>query len=512
MTTFTRLGADQQPVVSVYPKHKLAKINDNIYGGFTEHMGRCIYGGLYDPENPNKHLLDSNGFRKDVIEAMQELRIPVVRYPGGNFVATYHWMDGVGPREQRPKRPELAWLGVESNQFGTDEFLKWCEIVGTEPYLALNFGTGTLDEALGWLEYCNSTQDTHYANLRRRNGREEPYNVKYWALGNECWGPWQVEQMTKDDYAKKAYQWAKALKLLDPSIVLILCGETGHSEWDFHVLKECIRWDQHALGAGNVTASLIDMHSIHIYTASNDPVKNAVAPRSAERAIEISASLIDLARIQNGVPASVPQQKICFDEWNVWDPVRAPGDLGAEEQYTLSDALAVAVWMNVFVRQSKYVGMANIAQSVNVISPLMTSKDGIVKQTTWWPYLLFCKYMRGHTVATHVSCPAYDGETEPKWLRGAGDTPWLDVSAALGADGWMSMVVVNVHLEQDFAVALEGVGGKVNVYTVTGERWDVVNTAKAQKVGVVESEWNGRGGEFVFPKMSMTLLRWIPSA
>ncbi|EME48955.1 glycoside hydrolase family 51 protein [Dothistroma septosporum NZE10] len=511
MTTFTKLAAGEQASISVHADRKLSKINDNIYGGFTEHMGRCVYGGLYDPENTNKSLIDEHGFRKDVIEAMKELNCPVVRYPGGNFVATYHWLDGVGPKEKRPRRPELAWLGVESNQFGTDEFMQWCEAVGNEPYLALNFGTGTLDEALAWLEYCNSSQDTYYANLRRQHGREEPYNVRYWALGNECWGPWQVEQMTKEHYSKKAYQWAKALKLLDPSIALILCGETGHSTWDFYTLKECVRWDQHALGAGNVTASLIDMHSIHIYTAcDSDPLKNAVAPRSAERAIEICASLIDLARIENGVPASVPRQTICFDEWNVWDPKRAPGDLGAEEQYTLSDALAVGIWLNVFIRQSKYVGMANLAQSVNVISPLMTTRDGIYKQTIWWPLLLFSKYMRGHTIATHVCCGAYEGETEPKWLQAAADTPWLDVSATLSGDGWVGMAVVNVHQTDAFEVKLDGVnaeGNRVYVYTVTGQEWNLTNTADKQSVGIDESTWDGQGS-FKIAKMSMTLLRW----
>lgn len=148
MTTFTKISPGQQASISIHPDRKLNKINDNIYGGFTEHMGRCIYGGLYDPSNRNVQLIDENGFRTDVIEAMRELNVPVVRYPGGNFCATYHWMDGVGPKDKRPKRPELAWLGVESNQFGTDEFMKWCEIVGTEPYLALNFGTGTLDEGM----------------------------------------------------------------------------------------------------------------------------------------------------------------------------------------------------------------------------------------------------------------------------------------------------------------------------------------------------------------------------
>jgi alpha-N-arabinofuranosidase len=152
-------------------------------------MGRCIYGGIYDPTNTHG-LIDSSGFRTDVIASMQELRCPIVRYPGGNFVATYRWQDGIGPRESRPKRPELAWLGVESNQFGTDEFMEWCKLVGTEPYLCLNMGTGTLEDALAWLEYCNGDKDTYYAELRRRNGHAEPYNVKYWALGNEMWGPW----------------------------------------------------------------------------------------------------------------------------------------------------------------------------------------------------------------------------------------------------------------------------------------------------------------------------------
>jgi alpha-N-arabinofuranosidase len=192
MTTFTRSAAGEMPKISVHADRRISKINRNIYSGFTEHMGRCIYGGLYDPDNPNKNLVDSNGFRKDVLEALRPLQIPVVRYPGGNFCATYHWLDGVGPRENRPARPELAWEGVETNQFGTDEFMTWCEALGTEPYLCFNFGTGTLDEAIGWLEYCNSNRNTYHANLRRKNGHEKPYGVKYWALGNEMWGPWQI--------------------------------------------------------------------------------------------------------------------------------------------------------------------------------------------------------------------------------------------------------------------------------------------------------------------------------
>lgn len=309
------------------------------------------------------------------------------------------------------------------------------------------------------------------------------------------WGDWQICQMTAEDYAKQAKQWAKALKLLDPSLQLILCGETGYSSWDHTVLKECI--------------SLYDMHSIHIYTTSNDHLTNVTAPLSAERAIEIVSGLIDLARIENKIPANVKRPTICFDEWNVWDPVRAPGDKGAEELYTLSDALAVAVYLNVFVRQSKYVGMANIAQSVNVISPLMTSNKGITKQTTWWPLLLFSKYMRGWTVASHVRAGAYEGTTSPAWLQGTLDygASWLDVSASINEDGIVSTVVVNISAEKDFEVDLTGVTGKVEVYTVTGDNVKVVNTETHEAVTLKESKWDGKG-KYTFGKHSITLLRW----
>ncbi len=274
------------------------------------------------------------------------------------------------------------------------------------------------------------------------------------------------------------------------------------------MLKECVKWDVHGLGNENNTKSLIDMHSIHVYTADKDHLANATAPRGAERAIQMASALIDLARIENKVPASVPKQKICFDEWNVWDPVRAPGEQGAEEQYTLSDALAVAVFLNAFIRQAKDMGMANIAQSVNVISPLMTSPDGLVKQTIWWPLLLFSKYMRGHTVALNVRSPEYEGRTNPAWIRATIETPLLDCSATLGDDGFINLAVANLSEEKDFEVALDGLkADKVEVFTVTGANIQVTNTAEQQAVGIAESDWDGKG-KFTFGKHSFTLLRW----
>ena len=368
--------------------------------------------------------------------------------------------------------------------------MHWCSIVGTEPYICLNMGTGTLDEAINWLEYCNGIRDTKYANLRRANGHKESFKVKYWGLGNEVWGPWQVEQASKEDYAKKAFQWGKALKLIDPDIELILCGETGHSSWDHWVLKEA--------------SHFISMHSIHIYTTDQRHLPNVTAPLSAERAIEITGGLIDLAVIENNLPH---RPTICFDEWNVWDPSRAPGERGGEESYSLSDALAVAVWLNVFVRKSKYVGMANIAQSVNVISPLMTSKDGLRKQATWWPLLLFCKYMQGHTIGVHLKVDAYEGPTNPGWIRATMDTPWLDVSAALDDRGTLNLAVVNINPDRDILTELNSAFPEnVQVFTVNGPD-SAMDARPAMNVEMKESTWDGKGA-FVFPKHSMTMMRW----
>ena len=296
-----------------------------------------------------------------------------------------------------------------------------------------------------------------------------------------------------------------ALKLLDPSLVLILCGQDGTASWDFYTLKHCLLPAHSALSTSAVP--LIDMHSIHLYTCSNSHLPNVTAPLAAERAIEITSSLIDLARIENGVPPEQLRPTICFDEWNVWDPIRAEGSKGAEESYTLSDALAVAVWLNVFVRKSRDLGMACIAQSVNVISPLMTTDNNIIKQTTYWPLLLFSRYMRGWTIGAHVSCGTYEGETSPKWLRSAMDTPWLDVSATLGEDGFANLAVVNIHEQKSFEATVEGVQGEVAVFTVTADSVAATNMKGREEVQVQESTWDS-SGTYVFPKHSITLLRW----
>ena len=220
-------------VVTIDPCRELGSLDRRVFGGFVEHLGRCIYGGLYDEGSP---LSDPRGFRRDVLELLKSMRISVLRWPGGNFVSNYHWQDGIGPKDERPVRAELAWGGTESNRFGTDEFVGYCAELGAEPYICLNMGTGTLEEALAWLEYCNSARPTGWADRRWRNGHEASFGIRWWGLGNEIYGPWQVGALSAEEYVAEATRWARALRMLDPSIRLVSCGELGWTDWDRKVI------------------------------------------------------------------------------------------------------------------------------------------------------------------------------------------------------------------------------------------------------------------------------------
>lgn len=485
--TIEEIASSSQSEIRIDPQRRLGAIDRKIYSGFLEHLGRCIYGGIVDYDNPNEKLVTKEGYRKDVAKALQDLDMSVVRWPGGNFVSSYHWIDGIGPKDSRPRRPELAWLNEELNLFGTDEFLHWCEWMKVEPYLCLNMGTGTMDEALAWIEYCNSSLNTYWANLRRKNGREKPYNVKYWGLGNEVWGPWQVGQMNEEDYCKKSIQWAKAIRLLDPSVQLVSCGCTGFSKWDYEVTQSLFQ--------------AVDFHSIHLYTSDgNDQMKNLTGPAAAETGIQITARLLELAKITNyGSTTSTSvaatnddklkqhQVKICFDEWNVWDPVRAGGEVGCEEKYTLGDALAVGSWLNVFIRQAEHIGMANIAQCVNVIAPIMTNENGIFYQSTYHPLRLFSQKMRGESLNLHVATPLYKGDTRGgnmsiEWLKDVDSKiTMLDCSAAID-NKKIILAVVNRSLEEDSTTKIslpilpENISSKANQWAIYNEDINAINT------------------------------------
>jgi len=420
------LGTRAKPRVAVDVGRPRARLDRRIFGGFVEHLGRCINGGIFDEGSA---LSDERGFRRDVLDLLKPLRIPVLRWPGGNFASNYHWADGIGPRQDRPARSELAWGGVEPNHFGTDEFLAYCAELGAAPYICLNMGTGTLSEALDWVEYCNSAARSAWADRRRRNGREEPYGVIYWGLGNEMYGDWQVGQLSAAEYVATAQRWAKALRRVDPSVKLVSCGMNGWSDWDRQVVEGM--------------AGLAELHSLHIYTGSDDYWVNVLSPHQAERAIRYTSAALSQAAYKRRLTEPA---RIAYDEWNVW---YRTSDGSLEERYDWSDALAVATYLNIFVRHADWVAMANLAQLVNAIAPVVTSPTAAGTQPIYYPFLLHSQAALELSVDVAVSGPSVEAPTEPRdrWEHRIADLgPFCLLDAAATYDpsrGRVAVTVVN---------------------------------------------------------------------
>jgi alpha-L-arabinofuranosidase len=451
----------------------LGTVDRRIFGQFVEHLGRCIYGGIYEEGSP---LSDERGFRRDVLEAARPLHIPLLRWPGGNFVSGYHWLDGVGPKEARPRRSELAWYAEESNRFGTDEFIAYCRALGAEPFICVNMGSGTMDEAQAWVEYCNGTGNTSWANLRRCHGHPEPYQVRYWGLGNEMYGGWQIGTLDAHDYVKKARQFAMVMKRTDPSIELIGCGENGWSDWDAIVLDG--------------TAAFIDHHSIHLYTGCADHYATVFQSHQAERAIRICAALIERVRHARRIAHPI---HIAFDEWNVWWRTRSheARAAGVEERYTLTDALAVATYLNGFIRQCRAVRIANFAQLVNAIAPIFTSPTGLFLQTIYHPLRLYAEHTLPVALAVHVESETYDLAPEQEgsgggWLHHVADLgpfPLLDAVATHDPGGRaVTVAVVNRDHARDLPAAVELNGalwtGPLRGWEVNGTDVSAMNSSR----------------------------------
>jgi alpha-N-arabinofuranosidase len=442
--------------IVVDPARQLGSVDRNVFGGFVEHLGRCIYGGLYDEGSP---LADAQGFRTDVLSLLRDFRMGVLRWPGGNFVSNYHWTDGIGPKDERPRRPELAWGAEESNRFGTDEFMAYCRQLGTEPYVCLNMGTGTLDEALAWVEYCNGAGGTAWAQRRRDNGHPEPYGVRYWGLGNEMYGDWQVGAVSAEEYVRTATRWARAIKMLDPQAKLVSCGMNGWNDWDRVVIDGM--------------ASMVDYHSLHIYTGSADYWTNVLQPHQAERAIGYARSLIERAAYVRKIAAP---PRIAYDEWNVW--YREPAG-ALEERYSFPDALAVATYLNIFIRNSDWVKMANLAQMVNAIAPLVTSPEAVARQPIWYPVLMHARAALDVAVDTYVDGPVVSPPPGPsRWphrVTDLGPFTLVDAAATASADrGRLALTLVNRSPDQPETVEIVlrdlAFDGDARVTAVTAER------------------------------------------
>jgi alpha-N-arabinofuranosidase len=423
-------------------QHHAGLIDRRIFGGFLEHLGRAVYEGVYDPTNP---LADEQDFRQDVLEALRALNMPIVRYPGGNFVSCYDWRDGVGPREARPVRPDYAWKSFESNQFGTDEFMSWCTHLSSAPMLAVNLGTGDTANAAALLEYTNLPGGTYWADKRRQYGHSEPYGVKLWCLGNEMDGPWQAGHVPAEVYAQRAWQAGQMMKGLDSSIETIVCG-SSHSgmrtymEWDRTVLEFC--WDH------------VDYISAHRYSENrrDDSAWFLAEGITIDRILQDYAALLNYVR---AVKKSNKRVYLSFDEWNVWYRARdgnggwqhAPHLL--EEVYNLEDALVCAQYLTSFLRHADIVKVACIAQIVNVIAPILTRPDGILIQSIYYPFLLFSRYARGYSLTPMLQSPTY-----PAGERG--EVPVLDAAASFDdSSGMITIFLVNRSQAEDLTVEID---------------------------------------------------------
>ena len=394
----------------------LGEISPLIFGGFAEHMGRCIYEGIYDPGSPQA---DARGLRSDVLAALKEIGYTVMRYPGGNFVSGYRWLDGVGPKDKRPRRREMAWKSIETNQFGTDEFMEFAKEINTEPMLAANLGTGGIQEAADLVEYCNAPGGTYFSDLRAKNGHPAPYGVKYWCLGNEMDGPWQIGHLEAREYGLKALEAAKLMRLQDPNLKLIACGSSStfmptFPDWDRTVMEHLY---EH-----------VDYLSLHYYVNNN---ANNPADYLAS-SILFEGHLDTLAATLRYVKSKLRSKRkvyLSWDEWNVWyknmemDGRWEEAPHLIEEVYNLEDALVVAQWLSVFLRRADVLKVACIAQIVNVIAPLLTTKNAVLKQSTFYPLMHFSNHARGNSLDVLVDSPQY-------LTTSFDQQPLLDVSAS----------------------------------------------------------------------------------
>ncbi len=471
---------------------KGGEIDNLLYGNFTEHLGRCIYGGIYEPTSPEAN---PEGFRKDVIQATKDLGVSIIRWPGGNFVSGYHWEDGIGPKDKRPKRKDLAWGDVEPNTVGTDEWLSFIKATGAAPYICVNLGTGTLDEARNWVEYCNAKPGLYYSDLRVKNGHPEPYRVKYWGLGNEMDGEWQMGHKNAEDYSKFALEAAKLMKWSDDSIKLIAAGTSNYvrdwADWNRTVLEKLHNY--------------IDYISLHHYSRNNREKDHntfmAVTSR-VENNIRITEGIINEVRSKYRMTKPI---YIAFDEYNVW--YRAFNDQHLEEHYNMQDALVVALYLNIFVRNAHIVKMANMAQLVNVIAPMMITNGKLWKQPIYFPLQLFGKNCQGTALNALVECDRYD----------AGDyrgIPYLDVSAAHNArTGELIVNVVNRHKDKPIETRIQNqtgkLSGKAQVAEVNSGNLADENNESKQTVSIVNREVavNADGLTYTFPAHSFTQIR-----
>ncbi|MGA7306109.1 MAG: alpha-L-arabinofuranosidase C-terminal domain-containing protein [Rhodothermales bacterium] len=456
--------------VFLHTRHQVGRVHRRLFGGFVEHLGRAIYGGLYDPDSAHA---DDSGWRTDVLAALRKLDFTVMRYPGGNFVSGYRWQDGIGPRSERPARLDEAWNSLEPNHVGTDEFLQLAETMGWEPMVAVNLGTGTPDEAAAWVAYCNGAPDSEWGRIRADNGRREPYGVRLWCLGNEMDGPWQIGHVPAGVYAERARQAMEQLRTVSPDIEVVACGSSNTEmptwlEWDQEVLQ--------GIGPG------VDYISLHRYAGKKTPdtLDFLAITNDIDRQIE---SVDATCRFVAEKGRFRRRAFLCFDEWNVWyrTAFKKFSDGGGkfaqpliEERYNLEDALVVAGFINSFLRHADVVHVANLAQIANAIAPVLTLDDRLLVQSIYWPLAMMASRRNGVSLVVGTEGPSYVSDSY-------GLASCLDVAAVHDADR-VHLSIVNRSEKQaiaEISVDDRSVEKLLSMQLMTGDDPKAENTLEA---------------------------------
>jgi alpha-L-arabinofuranosidase len=503
-------GSSNAARVYVDTRRIISPLDRNLFGSFLEHLGRAIYEGIYDP---GSKLSDANGFRKDVLNEIKQLGVPIIRYPGGNFVSGYNWLDAVGPKQNRVLQLDKAWDSIESNQFGTNEFLAWCKLAGTLPLMGLNLGTGTPEEAAALVEYCNIDKGTHWSDLRRQHGVADPWKVEHWCLGNEMDGPWQIGHMSATEYGSKAADAGRQMRYVDPSLKLIACGSSGpfmptYLTWDREVLEQCYQY--------------VDGLSLHRYfgnndrDSGNDTSKYVALNLSMEKQIAETLAVCDLVRGQKRSPKKL---WLSFDEWNVWYRTTQGDDVDGhrkeaphllEEIYNLEDALLVGGLVNSLLRNADRVKIACLAQLVNVIAPIMTNADGLFQQTIYYPYSWGLQFAHGSVLNLLVESSTYD-------VSGLDKVGYVDVAGSLDHDGGkLSLFILNRDLAKshDVEIVWEDAAPArvITASLLTGDDLKASNSFAAPKKVAPQSftapAASGGKTKFEVPARSYTVIQW----
>jgi alpha-N-arabinofuranosidase len=493
---------------------RLGEVDPRLYGAFIEHLGRAVYGGIYEPGHPTA---DELGFRGDVLALVRELGVPLVRYPGGNFVSGYDWRDGIGPREARPRRLDLAWTSTETNAVGIDEFAAWAQRAGAEINLAVNLGTAGIDEARALVEYCNHPGGSFWSDRRRAHGVAEPHRIRTWCLGNEMDALWQLGHKTADEYGRLACQTAIAMKWVDPALELVACGSSHGQmptfpQWEATVLDHLYEY--------------VDYLSLHTYARDLDGDLGTflAGPLAMEEQIRTVIATCDFVKAKK---RQTKTMWLSFDEWNVWRHTREadrallrerPWQVApplCEEPYTLADALAVGGMLLALLRHAGRVKIACLAQLVNAIAPISTvTGGGAWRQTIFFPFLHAARHGRGVVLDLQVAAPRYD-------TRAFGEAPLLDAAATLDEER-ERLTIFAINRGQTEALRLEGDLRAVPGYAVVEhlvlehEHPHAINTL--ERPGEVVPHARGdaalRDGVLVatLPKLSWNVIRLQPRA